>query len=264
MKTIIVDDEESAVKVFLYEAAKIPELEIVATFQSGADALNYVENNKIDLAILDVNIDDVDGISLGSKLRKCIPDIMLIYITGFEEYAMDAIKLHAAAYLTKPYSTEELIYAVESARLLSRRKSKRIFARTFGHFDLFVDDKPIMFKSAKAKELLALLIDRQGGTVTTDQIIGTLWEDRPNDVSTQNLCSKVGKTLEKELKHYGVSEILVSSRGVRRVDTDKFDCDLYNLLEGDKKAAEQFIGEYMLEYSWAENRMALLEKYASF
>ena len=36
-----------------------------------------------------------------------------------------------------------------------------------------------MFKSAKAKELLALLIDRQGGTVTTDQVIGTLWEDRP-------------------------------------------------------------------------------------
>ncbi len=56
-------------------------------------------------------------------------------------------------------------------------------ARTFGYFDLFVDERPVMFKSAKAKELLAVLVDRQGGTVTTDQIIGTLWEDRPNDVS---------------------------------------------------------------------------------
>lgn len=261
MKTIIVDDEESAVKVFLNEADKIPELEIAATFRNGIDALRYIEKNDIDLAVLDVNLDDTDGILLGNKIRNYIPDIMLIYITGYEDYAMDAIRLHAAAYLIKPYSTEELSYAVESARLLSKRKNKRIFARTFGHFDLFIDDKPIMFKSAKAKELLALLIDRQGGTVTTDQIIGTLWENRPNDVSTQNLCSKVGKTLEKELKYHGAEEILVSSRGVRRVDTDKFDCDLYNLFDGSKNAADSYIGEYMVEYSWAESRMALLEKY---
>lgn len=261
MRTIIVDDEECAVKVFLHEASKIPELEVVAIFHSGKEALAYIEDNKVELAILDVNLNDIDGIMLGNEFKKRIQEVMLIYITGFEKYAMDAIKLHAAAYITKPYSSEELSYAVESARLLSRRKKKRIYARTFGHFDLFVDDKPIMFKSAKAKELLALLIDRKGGTVTTEQIICTLWEDRPNDVSTQNLCSKVGKTLERELKGYGVSEILVSSRGVRRVDTDKFECDLYHFLEGDKKNDEYFIGEYMLDYSWAEGRMALLEKY---
>ena len=148
MKTIIVDDEESAVKVFLNEADKIPELEIAATFRNGIDALRYIEKNDIDLAVLDVNLDDTDGILLGNKIRNYIPDIMLIYITGYEDYAMDAIRLHAAAYLIKPYSTEELSYAVESARLLSKRKNKRIFARTFGHFDLFIDDKPIMFKSA--------------------------------------------------------------------------------------------------------------------
>lgn len=261
MRTIIVDDEESAVKVFMHEAAEIPELEIDGIFKSGREALSYIEDNDVDLAILDINLNDMDGIMLGNEFRKRIPDIMLIYITGFEEYALAAIKLHAAAYITKPYDSEELRYAVESARLLSKRKDKRIYARTFGHFDLFVDDKPIMFKSAKAKELLALLIDRRGGTVTTDQIICALWEDRPNDVATQNLCSKVGKTLERELKHHGVEEILVSSRGVRRVDTEKFNCDLYNLLDGEAKNDEQFIGEYMLDYSWAESRMALLEKY---
>ena len=186
---------------------------------------------------------------------------MLIYITGYEKYAYEAIKLHAAAYLVKPFSSEQLEYAVESARLLSKRRKSRIYVRTFGHFDIFVNENPVMFKSNKAKELLALLVDRRGGTVTTDQIIGTLWEERPNDSYTQNLCSKIGKTLEKELKENDIGDILVSSRGIKRVNTALFDCDLYDLLDGDERAAEKFLGEYMLDYSWAEARMALLAKY---
>lgn len=263
MKTIIVDDEKCAIEVFKYESRKIGEVELVGEFDDGQEALDFIDENEVELAVLDVNMSGMDGILLGSEIQNRVPGIMLIYITSSEQYAMDAIKLHAAAYLIKPFSEKELRYAIESARLLSKRNRKRIVARTFGHFDLFVDDKPIMFKSAKAKELLAMMIDRQGGTVTTDQIIGTLWEDRPNDYSTQNLCSKICKTLEKELSENGVDDILISSRGVRRLDTDKFDCDLYQMLDGDLKAADRFIGEYMVDYSWAESRMALLDKYIS-
>lgn len=264
MRTIVVDDEELAIMLLKEQIKNAPYIEIVGSFSDGTSALEYASKNKVELAILDIDISDnkMNGISLGQKLHFLNPEMLFIYVTASEDYAMQAMKLHAADYLTKPYSTEELLYAIESARLLSRRSKKRIFARTFGHFDLFVDDKPVMFKSAKAKELLALLVDRQGGTVTTDQIIGTLWEDRPNDAATQNLCSKVGKTLEKELENCGAKEIIVSTRGLRRADTDKFDCDLYDLLAGDEDTATKYIGEYMLEYSWAENRMAMLGKFS--
>lgn len=261
MKTIFVDDERGAKEVFEFEAENLSEFELVGTFDSGKKALEYARKNPVELAILDIEIGDYDGIVLGSRLREINPDILIIYITGHEEYAMDAIKLHAAAYLLKPYTSEELYYAAETARLLSRRRRKRIYAKTFGHFDLFVDGKPIMFRSGKAKELLALLIDRQGGTVNTDQIICALWEDRPNDEATQNLCSKVAKGLLKELKENNAEGILITNRGVRRVDTEVFDCDLYDLLEGDVHIQKQFTGEYMLDYSWAEERMAQLERF---
>lgn len=261
MKTIVVDDEAIAMKVFKYEAENIPELEIEGLFQSATEALRYAGSHPIELAVLDVQMPEMDGILLGHELRKINPDMILIYITAHEKYAMDAIRLHAAAYLTKPYSEEELRYAVETARLLSKRRTKRIYVRTFGYFDVFVDGKPIMFKSAKAKELLALLIDRRGGIVTSEQVIGALWEDRPNDESTQNLCSKVSKTLQKELKENGAEEMLVVSRGSRRVETEAFDCDLYELLDGNQQAKNQYIGEYMLEYSWSENKTALLDRY---
>ena len=116
-----------------------------------------------------------------------------------------------------------------------------------------------MFKSAKAKELLAFLIDRQGGTVTTDQIINVLWEDRPNDEATQNLCSKIVKTLKKELEEYNIGNILIQRRGIRSIDMSQVDCDMYELMKGNVEAKEQFFGDYMLEYSWAEGRAESLK-----
>lgn len=222
MKTIVVDDEKIALMTFMEEAKNIPELEVEGLFENAEEAVEYVKENKIDIAILDIEMQGIDGINLGNIFRRLNPKIMLIYITGYEKYAYEAIKLHAAAYLVKPFSSAQLEYAVETARLLSKRGKKKIFVRTFGHFDVFVDDEPIMFKSHKAKELLALLVDRRGGTVTTDQIIGTLWEERPNDQYTQNLCSKIGKTLEKELKENNIEHILVSARGIKRVNTSEF------------------------------------------
>ena len=261
MKTILVDNEMKAMNIFEAYAKDMPGVELMGKFTDGMDAMIFAKENPIDLAVMDVDTKGMDGISLGRLLKMIYPDIVLIYITCYENYALDAFQLHAAGYILKPYTREQLYYEIETAKLLSRRSKKGIFIKTFGHFDVFVDGCPIMFRSAKAKELLALLVDRQGGTVSTDQIICALWENRPNDEATQNLCSKICRTLRNELKEYGAEKILISNRGVKRVDTEKFSCDLYDLLEDDETAKKKFVGDYMLDYSWAEERLGLLHKY---
>lgn len=261
MRLIIVDDDWMAIEVFKYETREETDLEIVGEFTNGAEALEYTRNFPVDVAVLDVQMWGMDGLELGEQLKKENPSVVLMYMTAYGEYVRQALELQADVFLTKPLSAGELTFALELLRKKVCSRHKRIYARTFGHFDLYVDGQPIMFRSAKAKELLALLIDREGGTVTTEQIICTLWEDRPNDEATQSLCSKVGKTLERELNAHNVGNLVVSSRGVKRLNTDVLDCDLYQLLDRDETAADKFIGEYMLEYSWAENRMALLERY---
>ena len=99
MKTIVVDDEESALEVFRYEARGIDELDIVYMSSDSEAALEYVGKNKADLAILDVDMQSMDGISLGNAILQKVPDIILIYITGYEKYAIDAVKLHAAGFI---------------------------------------------------------------------------------------------------------------------------------------------------------------------
>lgn len=261
MKTILVDDDPRAKFNMDFDITTIPEIELVGEFTKSWEALNYAKANQVDLALLDIQMPQMDGLELSRQLREINPAMCVIFLTAYEKFAMDAIKNKATAYVLKPYSKEDFLYAVETAKLVSKRQQKRIFARTFGNFDLFVDGKPVMFKSAKAKELLAFLVDRQGGTVNTGQIIAHLWEDRPNDEATQNLCSKISKTLQAELNALGAGEILIQSRGVKSVDVEKFECDLYQMLNGDVKAAQKYLGEYMSEYEWAEDRTAALQKY---
>jgi hypothetical protein len=133
---------------------------------------------------------------------------------------------------------------------------KKIFARTFGHFDLFVDGKPITFSSAKEKELMALLIDRNGGTLSTSEAVSYLWEDEAADDRVSTRYRKLAMGLKKTLESYGIGYILITQKGVRSVDVTALECDYYGLLAGDEKYRKSFHNAYMSDYSWSEETLA--------
>lgn len=261
MKTILVDDDEiSRTLLSRILQENTHRVESLKEFGNAQDALHYAGGHKIDLAILDIKMPGMDGLELASSLRELYPDISLIFETGFEQYAVDALRLKVAGYIFKPYDKKEIDYAIESAYLLSKRERIHIYAKTFGHFDLFVDRQPVCFKSAKAKELLALLVDRQGGILTSEQMIAAMWEDRPNDEATQNLASKVTKTLQKELNQVQIGHIIHVERGMRNLNTECITCDLYEFLDGKEEAVKMYNGLYMSDYSWGEYRIPMLER----
>ena len=262
MRTIIVDDNPITREIFLNNAEEIPFIEVTGSFGDVKEALIHSQINKVDLAVLDVWDGERNGTYLGEQLKDLNPDIILIYITGPDELslALESIRLTAAAYLLRPYQPEDLHYALDTAKLLSTKRKRRVYARAFGHFDLFIDGKPTEFKSSKAKELLALLVDRQGGIVTNDQAIGTLWDYRANDNATQSLYSKVRKSLQNQLLEMQVDRILIVTRKGCSLNMDELDCDLYQLMRGEEEIKKHFYGLYMVDYSWAEYRIPGLER----
>ena len=138
-------------------------------------------------------------------------------------------------------------------------RPKRVWVRTFGFFDVFVDGKAMPFRSAKAKELLALLVDRRGGFVSSSEAIGCLWEDEPANNVTRARCRKVAMLLLNELKEYGVADIVESSgNGSRRIVPERVGCDLFEYLAGKPEAAGSFKGAYLTNYSWGEFTLAEL------
>lgn len=260
MKTILLSEKEDIVTEFKKKIGHIPFLSIEAVLSSPEEVVQYMRDHDVDLLVMNTENVTFDSLEFGKRIQQENEHMILLYIAEQNQRALEAMKLHAAV-LLKPYKAEDVLYAFEMAYLLYKKSPKRIYARTFGYFDLFLDGKPIVFKSGKAKELLALLIDRRGGTVDTDQIIATLWNDRPRDESTQSLCSKLCKTLQKELRNHGIEELVVSSRNSRYIDIDLLDCDLYDLQDGKEGAKKLYYGEYMTDYAWAEYRNYSLSKY---
>lgn len=260
MKTILVESGTGAVSLFRPKIESMPNFKITGIFTSGDKVEDDILNDEPDLAIISNGISG-EGFEVGKRLQQVKPNILLVYLVESENNIVEILKLRAVTYLMPPYKMEDFVYAMEAAALLYERQHRRIYARTFGHFDLFLDGRPVLFKSAKAKELLALLIDRQGGVVDSEQIISILWEGRPKDEATQSLCSKLCKTLYRELKFYGIENVLISFRGYRSINTELIRCDLYDMLEGRKEAVMSYYGEYMKEYAWAEYRNYSLSKY---
>ena len=139
-----------------------------------------------------------------------------------------------------------------------RRPGHSVVIRTFGYFDVFVDGVPIAFRNKKSKELFALLADRRGGFVTSEEAIGFLWEEEPVCPVTLSRYRKVALRLKNILEEYGIADVVESVDGKRRIVTEKVRCDLYDYLSGRPEYASLFKGSYLSNYSWGENTLGEL------
>lgn len=258
MKTILVDDEPWSVQVFTNECKDNPFFDVVGTFSNPLEALAYVENNDVEFALLDIEMPEMNGLELGNRLRQIRPDMVIVYVTAHEKYAIDAMRLKADYFVTKPYSIEDVEDVISRTQLLSQRQRKRIYIRTFGKFDVFVDNKAVVFKSARAKEFLALLVDRNGGIVTTEEFLATVWEDRDSGETSFSMCRGVYARLGATLKKYDIEDLVLADRNGRMINKAVCECDYFKFLSGDKKAITEFNDEYLSNYSWGEDTFGKL------
>ena len=130
MNVLIADDEPLALKRLEQALACIPEVEVVGAVRSGTDAQKLIQHLKPDIAILDIQMPGVDGLTLVERLQPAdhIPEI--IFLTAFSEYAVRAFDIAAADYITKPFEFERLRAAVRRAKVrLEARSADDRFAQ---------------------------------------------------------------------------------------------------------------------------------------
>ena len=265
MKVICVDDERLIMNDTVSMCLEIPEVSEAKGFVSGAEALDYLKSNNADIALLDIDMPDMSGLSLAEKIKKTSPDTAVIFVTGYSQYAVDAFRIKASGYLLKPVTKEDIKKDIDYVlSLKSPQNREHIMIKTFGAFDVFKEGKPVKFKTAKCKELLAYLVDRQGGSVTRPELSAVLWEDRMYDRRQQKQLDVYIRALRETLAEYGIPEILEMQGGVLRAVPEKFTCDAYLFFAGDVDAVNAYRGEYMSAYSWASITEGLMfEKHNS-
>ncbi len=114
MKCIIVDDEYPARTELKYFLENYKELEIVGEFEDSIPALSFFEKNNVDVIFLDINMPNMNGMTLANILSKFNRKPKIVFITAHAKYAVEAFGVRAFDYILKPYSKEKITGCIES------------------------------------------------------------------------------------------------------------------------------------------------------
>jgi two-component SAPR family response regulator len=273
MKIAAVDDESHALERFERMVSEMADLELCGLFETGQQLLDYLKENPLDAVFLDIEMPGVNGLGLAEQIQNLNENIDIIFITAFNQYAVEAFELQAVDYILKPLTEERLGKTVR--RLLKTNRpavrAGKPFIQCFGDFEVFLDGAALTWKNSKAKEVLAFLVHKNGVPVGWEKIADAVWPDYNAEKAQTNFHATT-YLLRKRLAEAGVSHILESVRGNYRIATKSVDCDVYqmeDLLKNnmtkrkeDVRLFERFMEKGYLEgsgYAWAYPKSAELD-----
>jgi two-component SAPR family response regulator len=264
MKILAVDNERPALEILeraIMEAVSDAEMK---SFSHAGEAVRAVRENgfRPDVAFLDIEMPGMTGLELAKQLKLAWPAVNIVFVTGFSQYAFDAMEQRPSGYVMKPVTREKILLELNNLRNPPERKAspKRVCIQCFGGFRVFAGGQAVTFHRAKSKEMLAYLVDRRGAGCSAAALASILWEDGIYDRSRQKQLAVIRSDLARTLEEVGAEDILVKARDSLAVNPDAFECDYYRALAGDSVAVNQFMGEYMSPYAWAEYTTGALEE----
>lgn len=218
MQILLVEDDELIAKGLTY-SFKQNEYNLVHKTNI-KDTSNFLQNEKIEFIILDISLPDGNGLDLYNNIIKKL-NIPTIFLTAKddEETILKGLELGAEDYITKPFSTKELI--VRMKKIILRTKKNQIIEIQDIKFDI---DKMVVYRNKEKIEftsleikILHLLFMNLNKVVTRNEIIDKIWEWTGNDVN-DNTVTVYLKRIREKLQ----TDIIITIKGIGyRIDENE-------------------------------------------
>jgi two-component SAPR family response regulator len=281
IRAIIVDDELPSINIMKRLLANTGKVQVNSSFDNANEALEYLKSNIVDVIFLDIQMPEVDGLELANiiitrSLNKC----KIVFVTAYNQYAIEAFEVNALDYLLKPVKRDRLNKTLD--RLIEESNIKIattiMSVKCFGKFEVYADNKLVKFRTKKAEELLALLINNEGKSVPRSKIIDYLWTDFDGDKALVNLNTTL-YYVRKALQDNGLDISIIFDRETYKIDTKNIICDYFTLknylpysnnehedISNVHKILDLYKDDYLVanDYVWSISmRLSLKEKYIS-
>lgn len=206
MKILLVEDNLN-IRESLEYSFKIKRIDLVSV-PDVKSTLQYLENNKVALIILDVTLPDGNGFDLYKDYIKDM-EIPIIFLTArdSEEDIVNALDMGASDYLTKPFRTGELIARINK---ILNKKTISVSDITFdlNRMCVYKNNEMIGLTTLEVK-ILGLLFNNINKVVTRDKIIESIWEWTGNDVN-DNTVTVYMKRIREKID----SDIIITLKGI--------------------------------------------------
>lgn len=220
VKAILVDDEPLALDFLERQLKKISDISIVHKFVDFNLSKDVAILEDIDVVFLDIEMPEINGLELAEKILEIEPTMIIVFVTAFSEYAVQAFELNTLDYIVKPIQLDRLektLKRIENkmdchcAKDLSEGNHLRInvcrelsFETTKGDFEV------VQWRTAKAQELFLYLLLHTGKTVRKSDLAELLWPeiDFANDYSQlYTAIYHVRKTLSTFGNHFALKNV---------------------------------------------------------
>lgn len=145
---------------------------------------------------------------------------------------------------------------------LLKTQKKKLEVKTFGNFTPLYDKNVIKFSRSKSPELLAYLVYKNGSSVNTKELLSVLYGDYADSARYGASLRLLISDIKHSLSELEIQNFFITEYNNFRINPEVVQCDYYDLLAGDPKAVKSFTGEFMSQYSWAEDALDFLEKKA--
>src|SRR5437764_8556591 len=123
LTTLVVDDEKLACEELAFLLRDFPEVDVIARASNGLEAVDLIHKLEPELVFLDINMPGLDGLGVVRKLKESGTDIPhIIFVTAYDQFAVEAFRLEAMDYLLKPVERGRLAETIERARRMIQEK----------------------------------------------------------------------------------------------------------------------------------------------
>ena len=197
IKAIVVDDEWYNLEETSEFLDKTGSFHVVGKYQNPLKALEEIELTNPQVAFIDIELPEMDGITLAEKLLEIDSALIIVFITSYNQYAVQAFDLNAMDYILKPIKAERFQRMVEKIKneigFSSQESATTLSIKVFGKLKVTIGDKPVKWQRTKAKELFAYLLMEQGSYIHKEKIIEDIWPDHNQEKALQILQTSVCK-----------------------------------------------------------------------
>lgn len=282
MRAILVDDERLALerlKILLEQGAG--EIKVIAMYLDPTEVITGIIEHRPDVVFLDIHMPEINGLNLGREIQAIVPGTEIVFVTGYDKYAVRAFEMYALDYIMKPVLKTRLQQTVlrvkEKLSLKEIRKDHELHAPFICCFNQIQFQLPgqepqtVKWRTNKAQELFAYLLHHRDRTIDRSVLLELLWPDFEEVKAAQQLYNTIYH-IRQTLKGCGMDMLAIRSGdleagykleiGNAQIDTEEWEYGMKQLgllndhtVDTYEQVLHLYKGNYLgtYEYIWAEH-----------
>lgn len=234
LQAVIVDDEIPGMNLLKMFLEKTGQVNVLETFTEPIDALENIYYIKPDVVFLDIEMPEMSGLELASRLLEQDDELMVVFVTGYNQYALEAFQVNALDYILKPVTSNTVHKCISRLNKLKESSNAKKTSgigkkiRCFGDFEVLGDRGSVKWATRKVEEMLAYFIIHRDSNIEAWQLGEALWPEEDSEKVKSNVHTTLYR-LRKTIKEEGLG-IEISSekggKGIYRSSLGQLSCDL--------------------------------------